>query len=501
MKVLYVSLQSLSPLYQATETELISNSLAAGEEVWVLTCPGALSTCMFNPTHNLIGCALCSHRSNKWALRAGVPERQLLKIDRSCFPPPSDVELPASDDAFLGLEYEGINVGRGAASSTISILREYALDYGGKHRGLIQLEVSNAIGCLRNYLRVIGSLAPDRVVVFNGRHSEMWPLLSLCESRGIDYVTYERGSANERYQLFRNSLPHSIKTRRGLMNKLWAETPVEQRTAEATEWFESKRRGTNKDDKNYLGGQSVGALPDNYDADKRNFVVFNSSEDEMQVISEWKTPLYRQQNEVVARLLSTLGSDDNIHVYIRMHPNLKGIDNQQTRELYAMSAANLTLLHPEDPVDTYALVEAADVVLTFASTVGVEATFWGTPSILYGRSFYEGDDAVYQPTSFGALVELIRDGELAPKPKANVLKYGYFISHFGAPYAGAEVRSIKDVRINGRRVRRLSVGALRKLAGLLPQLPRWLRTHRVVTGNRLRLRELGKLYSHLTQER
>ena len=42
----------------------------------------------------------------------------------------------------------------------------------------------------------------------------------------------------------------------------------------------------------------IDQLPANFDASLMNIAIFNSSEDEMKVIEEWKLDLYKSQNEV-----------------------------------------------------------------------------------------------------------------------------------------------------------------------------------------------------------
>ena len=268
----------------------------------------------------------------------------------------------------------------------------------------------------------------------------------------------------------------------------------------ATDWYERKRRGTATDDRSYLGGMTEGILPDGFDTAKHNIVVFNSSEDEMQAIAEWQTPLFANQNEVIVNLLAALKERPDVHIYVRMHPNLSVVDNTQTRELYALAQANLTILLPTDAVDTYTLCDRADVVLTFASTIGIEATYWGTASVLYGRAFYEGEGAVYHPDTFAELCRMLTAPNLPPCTRDRALKYGLFVSTYGKPYTYARIEGPKTAYVDGKKLRRFSRRALRLLLSYLPQLPRWLRTHRVVTGRRLRLRELGKLYSHLREK-
>lgn len=497
MIVLFVSLQGLSPMHQAAENEIIRQTLTSGNIPWLLHCGACLKSCSLNSTHNLLGCAICDARSVGLANQSGIPQDRRLAMDRFLSSGTKFEELPEDLEGVLNMELDGINIGRGIASSTISVLREYKLEPRGKHQKLVGLQTQNAVIALRNYQAALDRIKPNKVIIFNGRHAEMWPMLELCRQRKIAYATHERGGSNQLFQVFENSLPHSITTRRMIMKELWKSKPEAERVAEATSWYEVKRLGKHKDDKNYLKQQATGAMPVGYDPEKQNIVIFNSSEDEMQAIAEWKTDLFNQQNEVVFLLLKELEERQDIHVYIRMHPNLTNVDNQQTQELYDLKQENMTLIRPEEKTDTYTLMENADVILTFASSAGVEATFWGTPSVLYGRAFYEGDDAVYEPDSFSDLITLLTQTDLPAKPRANVLKYGYFVSHFGQHYEYAEVRSPNDVDINGKQMGRISWGSFFRMVRYIPYFGGWLSAHRVITGRELRLTDLTKLWSHL----
>ncbi len=496
-KTLFLSAQGISPMHQATETELMVRRREEGIEVYVLFCGAALSTCSLNATHNLVGCALCQQRAQHLADKVGIPELNRFFLNRSLFPESYPYGFPNTVTELMELEFEGINIGRGAASSTISILREYALNLEGEDRRLVELELCNALGALLNYRRVLDEVNPDEVVLFNGRHSELLPLLELCRQRNINFVCHERGSSPQHFQEFVNELPHSISFRRGLLNTLWESTSVKERETGAIRWFEDKRKGASRDDRSYLDGMEFGQLPNSYDETKHNIVIFNSSEDEMQTISEWDTPLFRNQNEVLVQLLDALKHREDVHVYVRMHPNLAVVNNQQTRELYEIEQTNFTLIGPREIVDSYTLCAAADVVLTFASTIGIEATYWRTASVLYGRSFYEGEDAVYEPQNFEELVSILTTPDLPAKPRENAYKYGYFVSHYGETYEYAKVHSPTEVIILGSPIKKMTASAVWQFVHYLPQVPRWLRTHKIVTGTRLKLTQLTKLYSHL----
>ena len=136
----------------------------------------------------------------------------------------------------------------------------------------------------------------------------------------------------------------------------------------------------------YTGLQVPGMLPSGLTPQARNVVIFNSSEDEFATLEDWSNPHYRSQNEGLAHILGGLQQTSSLKLFVRVHPNLKGLDNAQTRQLQELARRfpGVEFIAAESPISTYALVDAADAVLTFGSTVGVEALYRRKPSILMG---------------------------------------------------------------------------------------------------------------------
>ena len=69
---------------------------------------------------------------------------------------------------------------------------------------------------------------------------------------------------------------------------------------------------------------------------------------------------------------------------------------------------NVTLVAPLDPVDSYELVHGADLVLAYASSIGMEAAAMGKPVIVAANSNYSAAPFVIRPESRDAYVELLR---------------------------------------------------------------------------------------------
>jgi hypothetical protein len=231
-------------------------------------------------------------------------------------------------------------------------------------------------------------------------------------------------------------MPHDLAYADRQIKRLWQEAEGQPNRTETAERFYSDRsKGVVQSWYSFVTSQEAGRLPAGWDPAKRNIAIFNSSEDEFEALGdEYANPLYRTQQEGLERILTSIAQDpSNIHLYLRVHPNLKGQDNHQTRQLATLKADFLTVLPPDDPVSSYTLMRHAKTVLTFGSTVGIESVYFGTPSILAGPGFYQGLGATYNPSSHDELMTMLR-ADLPPKDKTPALMYGYYFNSFGTPF-------------------------------------------------------------------
>ncbi|MGB0740567.1 MAG: hypothetical protein ACPGXX_10890, partial [Planctomycetaceae bacterium] len=74
----------------------------------------------------------------------------------------------------------------------------------------------------------------------------------------------------------------------------------------------------------------------------------------------------------------------------------------------------------------YALIEWADTVVTFGSTVTIEACWMGRPAIMLGPSFYDALDIAYTPGSMEETHQLLRS-KLSPKDRTNCARWATFV--------------------------------------------------------------------------
>lgn len=488
MKYLIYSNTGLTSKQLGLTAEIIENLRQTANEIRVVVCDNVLENCYFNRVHNALGCASCQSRQYAILHSAGVRSEEYIRLRfvRQAY----DLHLPefASMDELYAYTVDGINVGRGVASSIISYMRDFDL-IQDRYRELIRIELRKAVNVYYNFTEILDQYLPDEIYLFNGRFAEVFPVMELARARGITFYTLEAGAGNN-YEMFRNHLPHSIASREESMLKLWNDADPYQRAELGSEWFRKKRKGDQSIERSFILQQQSGKLPDDFDPQKRNIAILNSSEDELMAIAEWKTGLYEYQNQAIVQILEYYAQQPGLHFYLRVHPNLGKVDNVQMREIREMNFPNLTIIPPDSSVSTYDLIEACEKVIAFGSSTGIEAAYWKRPSILYGRAFYEGLGSVYQPKSFQELVLLIDLADLQALSQEGALKYGYYMSTYGRSTRNFVFKGLKGSTYKGKRIRLMYPLGLLLVIRYLRRTGLWMKLHRLYYGNGFSLRSL-----------
>src|SRR5690606_26555992 len=112
--------------------------------------------------------------------------------------------------------------------------------------------------------------------------------------------------------------------------------------------------------------------------------------------------------DAVSNLIDLAEKHPELQLVIRLHPHLlRKHPDDLARWRSLVDRPSVIAISPESPVDTYALIEASDTVITGGSTVGIEAVYWGRPSILLGPSDYDLLGAVHVAESNTHLEELM----------------------------------------------------------------------------------------------
>jgi hypothetical protein len=442
--------------HYCTDLELIQQHLDAGDQVTILVCNGELPTCDVNTTHNDERCLQCvnTRGAGLRLLSKRVTVQSLLNYAQNC--PSPDLLLTdfSTINELKQYRIEDFDIGYAVLSSLISHLRESEILLS-QHAELVQRMLRTSYAVYHAFGSFLQRQAVDRVYVFNPRFAPTRGVLRACQKYGVPCFAHDRGHDLQHYELYPNTLPHDREFVDQSIRQLWlAAAQRPDREVVASRWFEDKARGIERKWHSFVAGQTEGMLPPNWDSRRHNIVAFISSEDEFAAIGEgWENPIYATQLEGLRRVIESLHSvSSNHHLYVRIHPNLAGVENQQTRELTRLQAPSLTIIPADAPISTYALLKNAEKVLTFGSTVGIEAVYWGIPSILAGISYYRDLGGTYNPATHEELMQLLMT-DLSPQTIEPALMFGYYFSTYGQPFQHFQSTGVHDGLFKGQPLR------------------------------------------------
>lgn len=431
---------SLSGIFRP-EVDIIfsraAQALNEGKEVSLFFCEGVIS-CPTNPLEIKSVCALCRERTNTYSTQlrnmATVLNRRLTidKINLSNIRKPRDSFITGKATEIRDVRYRGHDSGYAVLSTYIDLTRDFEPTLH-RHRTAALLE-SLHTGFILTFeaaSRLLANDLPDEVHIFNGRLSTSRAVFRAAKELGVTVRCHEFVRGSGRLESFENCLPHDLNENRRRIEELYKQKIAVAKTI-AAEYYDSKIHGNAKFEKNFVAGQASGVLPSNWRSERRNVVIYSSSEDEFQAIGkEWEDRLFRDQISGVEKICEILGQTADI--YLRIHPNVAGASRKYRRKLDNLKRLdNLVIIEPKSRISSYALLENCDTVITFGSSISIEAAYNLKPTIVLGTSFCSELGAVYRPKNIKELTDLLSRPSLKSLPSSPAAeKYAVYVTERG----------------------------------------------------------------------
>lgn len=337
-----------------------------------------------------------------------------------------------SVETLKGYTVSGYEAGLAVLSSLVSAARSDNPDFTAWHPAITAM-IASGVQVFETVKARLQQASPDLVYVFNGRFYACRAVMNAAQAAGVPCLIHERGADKTRYYL-KPYMPHDILNMQRDIRDTWTKAPRAEAYRVGEQYFTDRRQGKDQAWIAFTKEQRAGVLPD-IDPSKRIIAYYSSSDDEYIAVGDiHKWEHWPGQFEAVMDLISFCESLKGSQLVIRMHPNKKQMSQAYLQKWYDLSRFEcVTVLPPISDVDSYELLMAADLVVTSGSTIGIEAVFWGKPSICLGPSLYGGLGAVYEPKGSGELADLLASNALVAD-RVKTLSYGYYMSTFGVPF-------------------------------------------------------------------
>jgi hypothetical protein len=436
---------------------IVQELIDAGHEVVYIGCNRSVPACTANLDHTRAICTYCMARKRKGLelLSGRFREQDLLDY----LSPERAEEIRNETDniedvaALRALKFSNADVGYAAYSSYAYVSKKSEPNLAN---ATVRKVIQNLVNTGKTVYEAIGGAIvkerPDQVIVYHGRSAIDRAALRACQHAGVECLVYESALSLNQLVCFKNALPQDIENTVRMANELWDNAPEDKYTI-GRSFFEMRRGGTSRalagssqiatQDRSFIGHQVAGRIPNDWDRQRKNVVIYGTSNDEFDAISaEYDAGIYRDQIDALDQISKSLENDPSIHLYFRLHPRQAGVRNEYTMELEKLGAerANVTVIGAGSEVSSYSLLDVADLALAFRSTMSIEAVYWGKPCVVLSASIYKPLGATYNPASHAEVLEMIR-ADLPPKDNTPALKMAYYLMKrgFSNPYFTSDI--------------------------------------------------------------
>lgn len=227
------------------------------------------------------------------------------------------------------------------------------------------------------------------LAVFNGRFLHDAAAVAAAESHGLPVLSFDYGGNDTDFDLTVDDT-HDWSALQTRMKRLYDSWDPHERDELGSRWFEDRRHHTDVRNARFVESQVVGRgieLP----KDKRIVVFFSSSGDEISELDvDWGDYFYGQPGALKA-VAKVCSERDDLFLVVRTHPHKRMKPRRDVEEWHKAVADAMPDLHVDEwsDVDSYTLMDEADVVVTFGSTTGVEAAYAKKPVVVMGPSAYD----------------------------------------------------------------------------------------------------------------
>jgi hypothetical protein len=441
MNVTFYAPYAAWPMHFETDLELMQLHLDQGDEVTAITCDAAFTYCEADERHDLSTCAKCVGRAREGFKRLSRPVK-VLKLSELILQARRSrrdlARLPRTHDSFESLyqfKVDQFDIGAAVLSSLNSVLDEREPDPKA-HPVFTRESLASAYAAYAAFDHYLEQNPCDLVYFLNGRLANFRAALRACQKHQVRFLVHERGATLDSYSLAENTMPHDpVFITKNFADTLKKADSAEQKQAVAREFYLERRAGKVANWVSFTDYQHQGSLPEGWLEAPIRIAVFSSTESEFSCLREYyPTPIYPSQFEGLQKILAELARDNFAGIFtVRMHPNSVRTECDFTDQLRSLPYPFLRVIAPEETGDSYALLQSAQKVLTWGSTIGIEAAYWGKPSILAAWAEYGDLGSTYNPTSHAELMDLLRR-PLDPKPIDGAIDYGFYSMRFGTTF-------------------------------------------------------------------
>ncbi|MGE5249148.1 MAG: hypothetical protein ACM3QS_02945 [Bacteroidota bacterium] len=316
-------------------------------------------------------------------------------------------------------------------------------------RALYDLRLERNTFAARAALEWMQANRPEAVLVPNGLILEMGVVFRVARSLGIQVMTYEFNDQREQIWLAQDS--SIMRQETDYLVEARCRLPMTDAMYERLADLENARRGARVWGKSkrlwqYVSSQGAQATRQMLGLDERPVVMLAAN-----VLGDSLTlgrnVFAESMSEWMTRTVRYFAGREDVQLVIRVHPGETLVPKarsmgQVAREALPELPDHIHIIGATDKINTYDLIEIADLGLVYTTTVGVETAMNGRPVIACGNTHYRKRGFTIDPDSWeeylAALEAVLGDlagHRLTEEQVARAWNYGYrFFFEYPRPF-------------------------------------------------------------------
>lgn len=301
---------------------------------------------------------------------------------------------------------------------------------------------------------VLDQFSPDIVFALNGLFTAEQTVVGVARDRGIAVRTYEMAPRLDAL-VFGSDAPAPDMDTDALWQRV-RDRPLTARQAADIERLLADRAGGMGAHESYFKQQveetgsvrtALGIGPDT-----RVVSAFTNLAWDSALLN--KDIAYSSMFDWLAQTVRSMADVPDTTLVIRVHPaEVKWGTNQPVEaELLARVGtlpANVRLVRPDEPISSYTLMAISDAVLTYTTTVGLEAATRGLSVAVAGQTHYRGRGFTLDIDDHGQIEALLRaSAPLDPAQREQAMRYAHgFFFRLMVPFPLVRIREGQLARV------------------------------------------------------
>ncbi len=289
-----------------------------------------------------------------------------------------------------------------------TLMREEVDMNDANDRALFDLRIQRNTFAAQAVYEYLKSNKPDVVLIPNGLILEMGIFFRVTRYLGIDAVTYEFNDQREQIWLAQNSSIMQQET--DYLVDARCSLPMTDEMFERVAELENARRGARVWGKSkrlwqYVSSQGAQETRKMLNLDDRPVVMLAAN-----VLGDSLTLgrdiFAASMTEWITKTVQYFAKRTDVQMVIRVHPGEKLVPQAKSmgtvvKEALPELPSHIHVIGALDKINTYDLIEIADVGLAYTTTVGLETAMNGRPVISCGQTHYRGRGITIDPNTWG----------------------------------------------------------------------------------------------------